>query len=175
MSGSATRSITMLGAGIVGVCCALSLQRNGFSVCLIDRGEPGAGCSSGNAGMIQTGLILPLAVPGILMRAPRMLLDPEGPPGPALATSPEVAPVAARIGQKREPGKGRNDDTCSGGLANAGQGCLSDFGGGHPRIRPLSVSWRTVCLSQRCRTGDARREVRRVARPWHRLCRNPRR
>jgi glycine/D-amino acid oxidase-like deaminating enzyme len=79
MSGSATRSITMLGAGIVGVCCALSLQRNGFSVCLIDRGEPGAGCSSGNAGMIQTGLILPLAVPGILMRAPRMLLDPEGP------------------------------------------------------------------------------------------------
>lgn len=79
MSGSATRSITVLGAGIVGVCCALSLQRNGFAVCLIDRGEPGAGCSSGNAGMIQTGSILPLAVPGILKRAPRMLLDPEGP------------------------------------------------------------------------------------------------
>jgi D-amino-acid dehydrogenase len=79
MTEAATRSITVLGAGIVGVCCALSLQRDGFSVCLIDRGEPGAGCSSGNAAMIQTGSILPLAVPGILKRAPRMLLDPEGP------------------------------------------------------------------------------------------------
>jgi glycine/D-amino acid oxidase-like deaminating enzyme len=79
MRQAATRSITVLGAGIVGVCCALSLQREGFSVCLIDRGEPGAGCSSGNAAMIQTGSILPLAVPGILKRAPRMLLDPEGP------------------------------------------------------------------------------------------------
>jgi glycine/D-amino acid oxidase-like deaminating enzyme len=79
MKEAATRSITVLGAGIVGVCCALSLQRDGFSVCLIDRGEPGAGCSSGNAGMIQTGSILPLAVPGILKRAPAMLLDPEGP------------------------------------------------------------------------------------------------
>jgi glycine/D-amino acid oxidase-like deaminating enzyme len=79
MTEAAARSITVLGAGIVGVCCALSLQRDGFSVCLIDRGEPGAGCSSGNAAMIQTGSILPLAVPGILKRAPRMLLDPEGP------------------------------------------------------------------------------------------------
>jgi glycine/D-amino acid oxidase-like deaminating enzyme len=79
MREAATRSMTVLGAGIVGVCCALSLQRDGFSVCLIDRGEPGAGCSSGNAAMIQTGSILPLAVPGILKRAPRMLLDPEGP------------------------------------------------------------------------------------------------
>jgi D-amino-acid dehydrogenase len=79
MTEAATRSVTVLGAGIVGVCCALSLQREGFSVCLIDRGEPGTGCSSGNAGMIQTGSILPLAVPDILKRVPRMLLDPEGP------------------------------------------------------------------------------------------------
>ena len=72
-------SVTVLGAGIVGTCCALALQREGFSVCLIDRQAPGSGCSSGNAGMIQTGSVLPLAVPGILQRVPRMLLDPEGP------------------------------------------------------------------------------------------------
>lgn len=79
MTPPVTPSITVLGAGIVGVCCALSLQREGFAVSLVDRGEPGEGCSFGNAGMIQTGSILPLAVPGILKRAPRMLLDPEGP------------------------------------------------------------------------------------------------
>ena len=72
-------SVVVLGAGIVGTCCALALQRQGLRVRLIDRCEPGLGCSFGNAGMIQTGAVLPLAVPGILKRVPRMLFDPNGP------------------------------------------------------------------------------------------------
>jgi len=72
-------SVVVIGAGIVGTCCALALQRQGLSVLLIDKNEPGLGCSFGNAGMIQTGSVTPLAVPGILKRVPRMLLDPEGP------------------------------------------------------------------------------------------------
>lgn len=71
------RSITVLGAGVVGLCCAVALQRAGFAVQLVDRADPGMGCSLGNAGMIQTGSVMPLAAPGILRQVPRMLLDPE--------------------------------------------------------------------------------------------------
>ena len=35
------KSVTVIGAGIVGVCCALHLQREGLKVRLIDKGEPG--------------------------------------------------------------------------------------------------------------------------------------
>ncbi|MCP4561830.1 MAG: FAD-dependent oxidoreductase [Bosea sp.] len=71
--------VTVLGAGTVGVCCALSLLRKGFRVTLIDRAEPGSGCSYGNAGMIQVGGCVPTATPGIIRQVPRMLLDPDGP------------------------------------------------------------------------------------------------
>ena len=71
-------SITVLGAGIVGTSCALALQRDGFRVTLVDRDTPGAGTSSGNAGMIQTGTPRPLAMPGLLKAVPGMLFDPDG-------------------------------------------------------------------------------------------------
>ena len=69
---------TVLGAGIVGVATALALQRDGHAVRLIDRDEPGRGCSFGNAGIIETGGCVPMATPGIVKGVPRMLLDPEG-------------------------------------------------------------------------------------------------
>ena len=72
------RDIVVLGAGIVGTCCALALRRDGHRVTLIDRDEPGSGCSSGNAGMIQTGSVTPVATPGVLRDIPRMLTDPQG-------------------------------------------------------------------------------------------------
>ena len=71
-------TIAVLGAGIVGTCCALALQREGFRVTLIDRDAPGAGTSSGNAGLIQTGTPMPMATPGMLRQVPSMLLDPRG-------------------------------------------------------------------------------------------------
>ncbi len=71
-------TVTVLGAGIVGTCCALALQREGFRVTLIDRDTPGSGTSSGNAGLIQTGTPMPMATPGLLRHVPAMLLDPKG-------------------------------------------------------------------------------------------------
>jgi len=72
-----TARVHVLGAGIVGTCCALALQREGFAVTLVDRDEPGRGCSFGNAGIIHTGGCIPLATPGMLGSVPRMLLDPD--------------------------------------------------------------------------------------------------
>ena len=70
---------TVLGAGTVGVCCALYLQRDGHRVTLVDRASPGSGCSYGNGGIIQIGACVPIATPGVLRQVPKMLLDPEGP------------------------------------------------------------------------------------------------
>lgn len=89
MSGN---GVAIVGAGIVGVACALSLQRDGFAVTLIDRAQPGAGTSSGNAGCLSPGSIVPLAMPGLLRQMPSWLLDSNGPltvrPGYALKAAP---------------------------------------------------------------------------------------
>jgi D-amino-acid dehydrogenase len=67
---------TVIGAGIVGVCCAAFLRREGFSVTLIDRDEPGRGCSFGNAGNFSIGSVAPNSMPGIAWKLPTMLADP---------------------------------------------------------------------------------------------------
>src|SRR5262245_19099016 len=70
----------VVGAGAVGVATALQLQRDGWTVALIDPDEPGrAGASFGNAGQIATHIVEPLAVRSILPKLPRMLLDPTAP------------------------------------------------------------------------------------------------
>ena len=75
MSGRAT----ILGAGVVGLACGLSLQRAGFDVTLIDRAGPGEGASAGNAGHMAIASIIPQSVPGILGQTLRLLRDPRGP------------------------------------------------------------------------------------------------
>ncbi|MDH0300493.1 MULTISPECIES: FAD-dependent oxidoreductase [unclassified Pseudomonas] len=71
--------IAVVGAGIVGVACALQLARQGRRVLLIDRQAPGHGASYGNAGHLATEQVFPIADLSILKRLPAMLLDPMGP------------------------------------------------------------------------------------------------
>ena len=63
----------MAGAGIVGVCCALWLQRRGFRVTLVDGNEPGSGTSSGNACTIARYGCIPINSPDIPGRIPGLL------------------------------------------------------------------------------------------------------
>ncbi len=70
-----SRTAIVVGAGIVGVCCAVSLQRAGFAVTLIERDQPGMACSFGNAGNIGSSSFLPYSTPGIARRIPKMLMD----------------------------------------------------------------------------------------------------
>ncbi|MCX7361443.1 MAG: FAD-binding oxidoreductase [Alphaproteobacteria bacterium] len=73
------KTVTVVGAGIVGVCCALHLQREGFKVRLIDKGEPGMKASFGNSGSFGTASCVPFAMPGVLKKVPKMLFDSESP------------------------------------------------------------------------------------------------
>jgi len=65
--------VIVVGAGIVGVSCAIWLQRAGQEVTIVDRNGPASGTSHGNAGVLAAGAIIPVTVPGLLRRAPEML------------------------------------------------------------------------------------------------------
>jgi len=73
------RHVIVIGAGIVGVATALSLQGEGHDVTLIDRAGPGEGASFGNGGVLAACSVVPVTVPGLLRKAPRMLFDPRQP------------------------------------------------------------------------------------------------
>ena len=71
--------IAIIGAGIVGVSTAIWLQREGHEVILIDREGPAAGASHGNGGVLASSSIIPVTVPGLLGKAPKMLFSPNQP------------------------------------------------------------------------------------------------
>lgn len=90
-------TVTIVGAGIVGICCALSLQERGSKVRLIDRGAPGQETSFGNAGVISPWSIIPQAMPGIWKSIPGMLLDPSGPLAVSSSFWPKMIPWGVRF------------------------------------------------------------------------------
>ena len=69
----------VVGAGVVGLCCASHLQRRGHRVTLIDPRPPGEYCSRGNAGCFSRASCVPLGLPGLWKQVPAWLLDPTGP------------------------------------------------------------------------------------------------
>ncbi len=73
------KNIAIIGAGIVGVSAATWLQRAGHNVTLIDRLGPGEGTSYGNAGVLASCACVPVTVPGLIGKAPRMLFDKNAP------------------------------------------------------------------------------------------------
>ncbi|MEM9125440.1 MAG: FAD-binding oxidoreductase [Pseudomonadota bacterium] len=73
------KTIAIIGAGIVGVSAAIWLQRDGHDVILIDKAGPGEGASYGNGGVLASCSIVPVTVPGLLRKAPKMLLSPAQP------------------------------------------------------------------------------------------------
>lgn len=98
-SQAARARVSVIGAGIVGVCCASYLQRAGFDVELVDPVEPGSEeqCSFGNAGGVCPGSCVPVAMPGMLRKVPGWLADPEGPLYVRLAYLPQALPWILRF------------------------------------------------------------------------------
>lgn len=112
--------VIVVGAGIVGIAVALSLRLRGVEVLLVDRGGPGEGCSSGNAGMVQTGSSLPIAAPGLLGKLPRMLLDPQGPLALRWRHFPALLPWGLRLlANASQASSNRNERALAGMLRGA--------------------------------------------------------
>ncbi len=72
------RTVAVLGAGIVGAATALALAAQGHSVTVIDRGAVAEGTSSGNAGGIVEGAVMPTATPEVVRTIPSYILDRNG-------------------------------------------------------------------------------------------------
>lgn len=74
------RHVLVIGGGVVGLCTAWYAAERGWRVTVVDRGGPNrGGCSFGNAGLIVPSHFVPLAAPGTLGTALRMLRQPEAP------------------------------------------------------------------------------------------------
>ncbi|MCZ6844236.1 MAG: FAD-dependent oxidoreductase [SAR324 cluster bacterium] len=92
-----TRHVTVIGAGIVGVCCGLYLLRDGHKVTLMDAQAPGEGASFGSAGFISPGSCVPIGMPGLASKVPGMLMDPLGPLTIRWRYLPRIAPWLLRF------------------------------------------------------------------------------
>ena len=72
-------AVTVVGAGIIGICCALKLQMQGHQVTVIDPRPAGTATSFGNAGVVADSMIMPYSAPGLWKQLPWMLCSPMSP------------------------------------------------------------------------------------------------
>lgn len=74
-----SKQVTIIGGGIIGLCCAYYLQKEGYEITVIERGDITNGTSFGNAGYISPSHFLPLASPGIVAQGLRWMLSSTSP------------------------------------------------------------------------------------------------
>ena len=87
-----TIDVAVIGAGVIGLACAVALQQAGRRVTVFDDRGVAGGASFGTAGLINGDAHLPAAMPGMIRHVPRWLRDPYGPvrvrPAYALKAAP---------------------------------------------------------------------------------------
>src|SRR5947207_2551524 len=91
------RHVTVVGAGIVGMACALYLQRQGHHVRVFEAVGPGEGCSKGNAGAISPDACSPMSSPAVLWSLPRWIFQEAGPVSIPLSYLPRTITWLARF------------------------------------------------------------------------------
>lgn len=156
-----TRSALVIGAGVVGISCALQMARRGLDVTVIDRGPPGSGTSHGNAGAILRAA-MPVATPGLLRDVPRMLLDPTGPLTLRWSYLPRLAPWLLRLVRESAPARAEANSRAIWALGRDAPGAWRRQTQGTPAADLLHpVGWLTVYETERAFAADrAEREMR---------------
>jgi D-amino-acid dehydrogenase len=77
---SDSKSIVIIGGGVIGLSTAWYCARRGHRVTLLDRNpEQRDGCSFGNAGMVVPSHFVPLAAPGVVATALKWMWNPQSP------------------------------------------------------------------------------------------------
>ncbi len=71
--------VTIIGGGVIGLCCAYYLNKEGYEVTVIDRNDITDGCSFGNMGYISPSHFIPLASPGIISQGLKWMLSSSSP------------------------------------------------------------------------------------------------
>ena len=73
------KNITVIGGGVIGLCSAYYLQKEGYEVTIIEQGDITNGCSFGNMGYISPSHFIPLASPGIISQGLKWMLSSTSP------------------------------------------------------------------------------------------------
>lgn len=97
------KTVTIIGAGIVGMSAAAFAQQRGFKVRVIDKVPPGEGASFGNAGGVVVSSVTPTVHPGMLRKIPGWLLDPKGPITVRWSYLPKALPWLLALGRNAMP------------------------------------------------------------------------
>ena len=71
--------VTIIGGGVIGLCSAYYLQKEGHDITVIDRGDITDGCSFGNMGYMSPSHFIPLASPGIIAEGLKHMLSSSSP------------------------------------------------------------------------------------------------
>lgn len=74
-----SRSVVIIGGGVIGAACAHYLLEDGWRVTILDRGRFAGGCSHGNCGLVTPSHVLPLAEPGAIWRSARAIFQKDAP------------------------------------------------------------------------------------------------
>lgn len=69
----------IIGGGIIGLSSAYYLQKDGWDVTVLERGDLSDSASFGNAGMIVPSHFVPLAAPGMIEQGVRWMFDSKSP------------------------------------------------------------------------------------------------
>lgn len=96
--------VAVVGAGVIGMACALRLAAEGHNVALIDEAKPGSGASHGNAGTIADYAVMPVGTPEVLRDLPRLLFDRSSPLALHRASLMSLAPWLVRFLHQSLPG-----------------------------------------------------------------------
>ncbi|MCV9930161.1 FAD-dependent oxidoreductase [Flavobacterium sp. LS1R49] len=73
------KKVSIIGGGIIGLCSAYYLAKEGHEVVIFDKSDMTDGCSYGNAGMIVPSHIIPLAQPGMIAQGIKWMFDSQSP------------------------------------------------------------------------------------------------
>ncbi|MFL9903641.1 FAD-binding oxidoreductase [Paraburkholderia fungorum] len=100
-----SKTVAVIGGGMVGACIARYLQRDGHNVIVLDPNEPGDGASFGNAGCFNPSSLVPIAGPDTFKQVPGYLMDPLGPLSIRWSYLLQVTPWLIRYGLAGVPEK----------------------------------------------------------------------
>ncbi|MFK7980614.1 MAG: NAD(P)/FAD-dependent oxidoreductase [Saprospiraceae bacterium] len=73
------KEIHIVGGGVIGLCAAWYLVKEGYQVTIIDKNDFSNGTSYGNAGMIVPSHFVPMATPGVITQGLKWLLNSKSP------------------------------------------------------------------------------------------------
>ncbi len=71
--------VVIIGGGVIGLCSAYYLQKEGYDITVIERGDITDGCSFGNMGYMSPSHFIPLASPGIIAEGLKHMLSSSSP------------------------------------------------------------------------------------------------